>query len=93
MERHAVCSSFSLRAEQLELPLQYYPLNRYSPSSTTLSPSVCVCVCLCVEEDLAMKRDETQQRQLGRMTSEQADISATHNTCICRGTRLIFSSY
>lgn len=68
MERHAVCSSFSLCAEQLELPLQTSPLNPSSPSSTTLS--LCVCVC----EDLATKRAE--QWQLGRMTSEQVDISA-----------------
>ncbi len=103
MERHAVCSSFSLCAEQLELPLQTSPLNPSSPSSTTLSLCVCVCVCVCacVEEDLATKRAE--QWQLGRMTSEQVDISASHRTCIrqshfrlfgaCRGTRLTFSAY
>ncbi len=47
MERHAVCSSFSLCAEQLELPLQTSPLNPSSPSSTPLSLCVCVCVCVC----------------------------------------------
>lgn len=46
MEKHAVRSSFSLCAEQLELPLQTSPLNPVSPSSTTLS--LCVSLCMCV---------------------------------------------
>lgn len=72
-------------------------------TDTAPPPRLWASLCVCVEEDLAMKRDEAQQRQLGRMTSEQVDISTTHHTCIrqshfrlfgaCRGTRLIFSSY
>ncbi len=79
---------------------RYKPL--LNPTQPLLHPSepVCVCVCVC-EEDLATKRAE--QWQLGRMTSEQVDISTSHRTCIqqshfrlfgaCRGTRLTFSAY
>ncbi len=81
---------------------RYKPLRWTHPAPPPpLWACVCVCVCVCVEEDLATKRAE--QWQLGRMTSEQVDISASHRTCIrqshfrlfgaCRGTRLTFSAY